>query len=67
MTHYNLVHKFIPVPLAMKTLDAKAAVNKEWEKPRKVASVAIEQGEEQKGGYSGSTKRQRESPLCYIE
>ena len=32
MTHYNLVHKFIPMPQAMKIPDAKAAVDKEWEK-----------------------------------
>ena len=28
--HYNLVHKFIPVPQAMKIPAAKAAVDKEW-------------------------------------
>ena len=27
--HYNLVHKFIPMPQAMKIPDAKAAVDKE--------------------------------------
>ena len=32
MTHYNLVHKVIPVPQAMKIPDAKAAVDKEWKK-----------------------------------
>ena len=32
MTHLNLVHKFIPVPQAMKILDTKAAVDKEWKK-----------------------------------
>ena len=31
MTHYNLDHKFIPVP-AMKIPDAKAVVDKEWKK-----------------------------------
>ena len=31
LTHGNLVHKFIPMPQAMKVPDAKAAVNKEWE------------------------------------
>ena len=31
-THYNLVHKFIPMLYAMKTPDAKAAVDKEWKK-----------------------------------
>ena len=30
------------------------------EEARKVASVAIEQGERQKGGHSGSTKREKE-------
>ena len=30
MNHYNLVHKFIPVLQAIKILDAKAAVDKEW-------------------------------------
>ena len=29
-SHYNLVHKFIPVPQAMKIPDAKAAVDKDW-------------------------------------
>ena len=28
MSHYNLVHKFIPMPQAMKIPDAKAAVDK---------------------------------------
>ena len=32
MTHYNLVHKFIPMPQAMKIPDANAAVDKEWKK-----------------------------------
>ena len=32
LQHDNLVHKFIPMPQAMKILAAKAAVDKEWEK-----------------------------------
>ena len=35
LSHYNLVHKFIPVPEAMKIPDAKAAVEKEWEQLEK--------------------------------
>ena len=31
LPHYNLVHKFIPMPQAMKIPSAKAAVDKEWE------------------------------------
>ena len=32
ITHYSLVHKFIPTPQALNIPDAKAAVEKEWEK-----------------------------------
>ena len=37
MTHYDLVHKFFPMPQAMKILDAKAAVDKEWNKLEKTS------------------------------
>ena len=30
LQHYNLVHKFIPMPQAVKIPAAKAAVDKEW-------------------------------------
>ena len=36
MNHYNLVHKFIPLPQAMKMPDAKSAVDREWEKLEKI-------------------------------
>ena len=36
LSHYNLVHKFITVPKAVKIPDAKAAVEKEWEKLEKL-------------------------------
>ena len=36
LQHYNLVHKFIPVPQAVKIPAAKAAVDKEWEKPETI-------------------------------
>ena len=35
LQHYNLVHKFILMPQAMKIPAAKAAVDKEWENWRK--------------------------------
>ena len=38
LQHYNLVHKFIPLPHAMKILAAKAAVDKEWEKLEKFSA-----------------------------
>ena len=36
LQHYNLVHKFIPMPQAMKFPAAKAAVDKEWQKFEKI-------------------------------
>ena len=38
LQHYNLVHKFIPMPQAMKIPAAKAAVDKEWEKLEKISA-----------------------------
>ena len=35
LSHYNLVHKFIPKLEGMKIPDVKAAMDKEWEKSRK--------------------------------
>ena len=38
LQHYYLVHKFIPMPQAMKIPAAKAAVDKEWEKLEKFSA-----------------------------
>ena len=38
LQHYNLVHEFIPMPQAMKSHAAKAAVDKEWEKLEKISA-----------------------------
>ena len=40
---YNLVHKFIPMPHAMKIPSAKAAVDKEWEKLEKIPAKSQKQ------------------------
>ena len=39
LQHYNLVHKLILMPQAMKIPAAKAAVDKEWEKLEKIFGV----------------------------
>ena len=39
--HHNLVHKFIPMPEAMKIPAAKVAVDKEWEKLEKIPAWVI--------------------------
>ena len=38
LQHYILVHKFIPMPQAMKIPAAKAAADKEWEKLEKISA-----------------------------
>ena len=38
LQHYNSVHKFIPMPQAVKIPAAKAAVDKEWEKLEKISA-----------------------------
>ena len=38
LQHYDLVHKFIPLPQAIKIPAAKAAVDKEWEKLEKISA-----------------------------
>ena len=38
LQHYNLVHKFIPMPQAMKIPAGKAAVDKAWEKLEKISA-----------------------------
>ena len=38
LKHFNLVHKFIPMPQAMKIPAAKAAVDKKWEKFEKISA-----------------------------
>ena len=43
LQHYSLVHKFIPMPQAMKIPAAKAAVDKEWEKLEKFSAWNLTQ------------------------
>ena len=52
----HLVHKLIPMPLAMKISGAQAAVVKECKKLETVRKCD-----------SGSTKIQKESPLCFTD
>ena len=41
LQHYNLVHKFIPMPQAMKIPAAEAAVDQKWEKLEKIPAWDI--------------------------
>ena len=66
MTHPNSVHKFIPVPQAMKIPDAKAAVDREWQKLETIPAWQLKKLRA-KAGDIGSTKRQLESPLSLMD
>ena len=42
MSHYNLAHKVIPMPQAMKILDASVAVDKEWKKLELIPAMQLD-------------------------
>ena len=48
LQHYNLVHKFIPMPHAIKIPAAKAAVDKEWDKLEKIPAWDLTNSEVKK-------------------
>ena len=48
LQHYNLVHKYIPVPQAMKIRAATAAVDKECEKLEKISAWNLTKGRSKK-------------------
>ena len=48
-SHFNLVHKLIPMPQALKIQDAKAAVRKEWEILEKIPAWQLTKVRNKKG------------------
>ena len=50
LSQHNLVHKFIPMPQALKIPDAKAAVAKEWERTGDNTGMAADTCQKQKRG-----------------
>ena len=66
LNHCILAHRFIPMKKAMRSPDAKAAVEnneKTRNDPRLEAWIRLRA----KRGHSGSTKIQKQSPLCVID
>ena len=41
LNHDKLVRKFVPAPQAMKIVEVKSAVEKEWQKPEKTPAWQI--------------------------
>ena len=57
LSHYNLVNKFVPMPQAMKILNAKAAVDKDWEKLEKLTAWQMTKAKNKKGLILEAQKR----------
>ena len=66
LSHHNLAQKFISMDRAMKIPNAKAAVDKEWEKLEKLPAWQMTKVKSKSRGHSGSTKIAKNSPL-YLE
>ena len=66
LQHYNLVHKFIPMPQAMKILAAKAAVDKEWEKLEKISAWNLTKVKSKKQVIGEAKSVGRYSSFCII-
>ena len=59
-SHYNLMHKLIAMLQTLKIPDAKAAVDKEWEKLETLPAWPLDKMKSKKEiGHSGSTKREK--------
>ena len=67
MSHYNLVHKFILLPQAMKIPDVEAAVDKEWKKLETIPAWHSDKVKSKKEVFLEAQKRQKESPLCHTD
>ena len=61
----NLVHKFFPMPQAMKIPDAKAAADKEWEKLEKILAWQVMKVRNIKEVILEAQRDKKESSLCY--
>ena len=49
LSHYNLVHKFIPTPQTIKVPDAMAAGETEWKNLRNTGMAADERQKQKRG------------------
>ena len=65
MTHYSLVHKFIPMPQAMTNPDATAAVDKEWKRFETIPAWQLEKVERKKEVILEARRTKRKSTLLH--
>ena len=67
LQHHNLVHKFIPMPKAMKIPAAKAAVDNEWEKIGEHFGVKPDESQKQERGDRRSKDEGCKSSFCITD
>ena len=67
MNRHNLVHKFIPMPQAMKIPDAKSASHKEWKKLKTIHAWNLEKIKGTKEVVLDAQRDKKESPLCFTD
>ena len=67
MNHDILVRKFIPMAQVAKIPDAKAAVDKEWNKLETISAWQLNKVKSKKEVIQEAQERQMESPLCYFD
>ena len=66
MNHYNLVHKFIPMPQAMNP-GCKGCCGQGLEKTRDNSSTGLGKSQEQKEVIREAQRDKKTSPLCFID
>ena len=67
MTHHNFGAKVYPNATSDEDSGCNGLRGQGMEKARDNSSMGLGKSQEQKGGYSGSAKRQNESPLCFSD
>ena len=66
LTHYNLAHKPIPIPRGMNMPDAKAAVEKDWEKFDKLPAWQVAKVKSETCHRKGA-KKEMDSSFCHAD
>ena len=67
INHYNLVHKFIPLLQATKSQMQRQQWTRNGRSSKRFPPGLTTKSRAKKGSHSVSTKREKESPLCYID
>ena len=59
ISHHILVHKFLPMPQAMKIPDAKAVVHQEWKKFETIPAWQVDEMKSKMDGFLGAQRERK--------